>query len=131
LDVQPEPGLLDINYGEWGGLTLEEAGARDPDLLARWYEDPGSVVFPGGEGLADVQARARAILDRLVEQHQEQTVLVVGHVVVNRALLLEVLGAPLSHFWELGQDNGAVNVIEWRYTRLVVSLLNDTCHLQE
>lgn len=131
LTVQSEPGLLDVNYGEWGGLTPEEAGARDPDLLTRWREDPGSVVFPGGEGLADVQARAMATLDRLVEQYHEQTVLAVGHVVVNRALLLGVLGAPLSHFWELGQDNGTINVIEWRYTRLVVSLLNDTCHLQE
>lgn len=131
LAVQPEPGLLDIDYGEWGGLTLDEAGARDPDRLARWREDPGSVVFAGGEGLADVQARAMATLDRLAEQYHGQTVLAVGHVVVNRALLLGVLGAPLSHFWELGQDNGGINVVEWRYSRLVVSLLNDTCHLRE
>jgi len=129
LDVQPEPGLLDIDYGEWGGLSGDEARARDPDLLARWLTDPGSARFPGGEGLADVQARAMATVNRLVERYPGQTVMAVGHVVVNRALILGVLGAPLARFWALGQDNGAINVIEWRHSRLVVSLLNDTCHL--
>lgn len=129
LVVQPEPGLLDINYGDWGGLSADEARARDPDLLARWLTDPASVRFPGGEGLADVQARALATVNRLAEQYEDQMVLAVGHVVVNRVLLLGVLGAPLSHFWDLGQDNGAINVIERRHSRWIVSLLNDTCHL--
>jgi broad specificity phosphatase PhoE len=129
LAVQPEPGLLDINYGEWGGLSSEEAQARDPDLLAQWLMDPGSVIFPGGEGLADVQTRAMAAIERMVREHMDQTVMAVGHVVVNRALLLGVLGAPLSHFWDIGQDNGAINVLEWRHGRLMLALLNDTCHL--
>jgi len=129
LAVQPEPGLLDINYGEWGGLSPEEARARDPELLACWLNDPGRAIFPGGEGLADVQARAMAAIERMVQQHQGQTVVAVGHVVVNRALLLGVLGAPLARFWDMGQDNGAINVLEWRHGRLMLVLLNDTCHL--
>lgn len=131
LAVQPEPGLLDIHYGEWGGLSEDEARARDPELLDRWLHDPGRAVFPGGEGLADVQGRALAAIERMVREHLGQTVMAVGHVVVNRALILGVLGAPLAHLWDIGQDNGAINVLEWRHGRLVVAVLNDTCHLLE
>ncbi len=131
LAVQPEPGLLDINYGAWGGLSAAEARARDADLLARWLTDPGRVRFPDGEGLADVQARAMAAMRRLADQYPDQMVMAVGHVVVNRALILGVLDTSLSHFWDLGQDNGAINVIEWRRSRWMVSLLNDTCHLAD
>ncbi|MBU0491193.1 MAG: histidine phosphatase family protein [Chloroflexi bacterium] len=129
LPMQPEPGLLDINYGEWGGLSPAEAEARDPALLARWQHDPGTAVFPGGEDLAAVQARTLAALARWVAAHPEQTIMAVGHVVTNRALILGVLGASLAHFWQIGQDNAAISIIEDYYGRLVVATLNDTCHL--
>jgi len=130
LIVQPEPGLLDINYGAWSGLSVEEARERDPDLLALWSADPGRVRFPAGESMAEVQTRALATVNRLAEQYPGQTVLAVGHVVVNRVLLLGLLGAPLSSFWAVGQDNGAINVLEWRHGRPMITRLNDTCHLE-
>ncbi|MEO6059210.1 MAG: histidine phosphatase family protein, partial [Candidatus Limnocylindria bacterium] len=34
------PGLMEIDYGEWEGLTSDECAARDPELRAAWEADP-------------------------------------------------------------------------------------------
>jgi len=36
----PLPGLNDIDYGQWQGLTPDEVRVRWPDELAQWYRHP-------------------------------------------------------------------------------------------
>ncbi|RLC75210.1 MAG: histidine phosphatase family protein [Chloroflexi bacterium] len=136
LTVQPLAGLLDVNCGEWGGLSPDEAAERDPDLLRAWYDAPHTVQFPGGENLIIVRERVLTGLEEVVVHHPGQTVALVSHSVVNRVLLCAVLGLGNDHFWRLQQDTCAVNVFDvkdgisyddWRAFTLV--LMNDTCHL--
>jgi broad specificity phosphatase PhoE len=49
--------LREIGYGQWEGLTLEQAETRDPDLFASRLADKWTVAAPGGESYAQVQAR--------------------------------------------------------------------------
>jgi broad specificity phosphatase PhoE len=56
LPIQAHPGLLDINYGRFQGLTHTEAADLYPELYRLWRITPGQVRFPEGEGLADVDA---------------------------------------------------------------------------
>jgi phosphoserine phosphatase len=51
-------GLIDIDYGEWQGLTPEEVGRGWPELLETWYQAPHWAAIPGGETLQAVQSRA-------------------------------------------------------------------------
>ena len=55
LPVLPLDGLADIRYGDWQGLTPEQARARWPDLVHAWYAAPATVQIPGGESLADLR----------------------------------------------------------------------------
>ncbi len=130
LAVQPLEGLIDIDFGDWQGLSPQEAAAQDRDLYKKWLERPQEVCFPHGESLQDVQHRITAAIDSLVKNHSEQTVVLVSHNVVCRVLLCVVLGVDNSHFWQLGQDVGAINVFEVSDGNPVLSLLNDTCHLK-
>ena len=43
--------LNDIDYGEWQWRTRDEIQASSPELLARWYNAPHLIRFPGGESL--------------------------------------------------------------------------------
>jgi voltage-gated potassium channel len=130
LAVQPLDGLIDIDFGDWQGLSGKEAAAQDGYLYRQWLERPHEVRFPRGESLQDVRQRITAAIDSLVKNHGEQTVVLVSHNVVCRVLLCVVLGLDNSHFWQLGQDNSAVNVFEVSDGKTVLSLLNDTCHLK-
>jgi len=130
LAVQPLEGLMDIDFGHWQGLSPQEAAAQDSDLYKKWLERPHEVRFPHGESLEDVQHRITAAIESLVQNHSEQTVVLGAHNVVCRVLLCVVLGLDNSHFWQLGQDVGAINVFEFGDGKPVLSLLNDTCHLK-
>ena len=53
----------------------------------------------------------------------------VGHTVVNRLILLGVLGSTLERFWRLKQDPCALNILEFDGASFTVAAMNDTCHL--
>lgn len=59
-----EPGLREIDVGEWTGLTREEIHAGWPGMLAAWSEGRAPST-PGGEPRAHLADRARATLARL------------------------------------------------------------------
>ncbi len=131
LPVQIHPGLVDIDYGEWQGLTPEAAAARNPDTLHAWRMVPHQARIPGGETLDALRGRAMAAVAELVARHSGQVVALVGHTVVNRVILLAVLGLGNEGFWRLRQDTCAINVFDTDGKDYTVVALNDTCHLAE
>jgi broad specificity phosphatase PhoE len=131
LVAHPLEGLLDVDFGQWQGLSPEEVSQRYPDLYRAWAEAPHTVHFPGGESLDDVRTRIMAGLGEAVARHPGQAVALVSHTVANRVLLCAILGLGNDHFWRLGQDTCAVNVFDVEEDgTFTLLLLNDTCHLQ-
>ncbi len=57
--------LQEINFGDWGGLTMTEIAARDPELYARRQADPWEVAPPGGECFREFYARVMAWLSEI------------------------------------------------------------------
>ena len=131
LQVQPLEGLIDIDYGRWQGLSLDEAAADESTLYRLWLESPHLVTFPQGESLEQVRQRAVAAVESLVPKHPGQAVVLVSHKVVCKVLLCTLLGLDTSHFWRLQQDLCAVNVFEADGGAYTMVRLNDTCHLKE
>jgi broad specificity phosphatase PhoE len=131
LKVQTHPGLIDLDFGECQGLSLDEVRARWPETARDWLEAPQRVVFPGGESLPIVRVRAMTALREWISGHAGDTIVVVGHAVVNWLILLAVLGLPDECYWRLRQDNCAINVIETENVDFTIVSLNDTCHLRD
>ena len=129
LPVQPEDGLLDINYGRFQGLTYSEAATSHPELYSLWRTAPKQVRFPDGEQLADVQARILNLLQELPHRHPKGTVALAGHQIVNKVIACTLLGLDLDQIWRIQQDPGGLNVLQqmggdWHTLRL-----NDAYHL--
>jgi probable phosphoglycerate mutase len=122
-------GLTDIDYGEWQGLTPLEARQRWPELVEGWYATPALVRIPGGETLEMLRRRAMGAVQELTSRHTGETIVLVGHTVVNRIILLTVLGLGNDRFWRLRQEPCAINVFELDKGVFSLVLLNDTCHL--
>jgi len=130
MEVKPLPGIIDIDYGEWQGLSFEEAMARHPDLYSTWLHSPHKVKLPGGESLSDVRKRVTTAVDGLIAQYPKGTIVLVSHKVVCQILIISLLGLDNSHFWEITQDVGAINVFEVRGAIPSALFINDTCHLK-
>ncbi len=131
LVAQPCEALVDVDYGEWTGLSPAEARERDPERYRLWWTSPQELQFPQGESLLQVQARLQTLLEHLLQEYAGRTVVLVGHMVVNRVLLCTLLGLDLGFFWRLGQDPAAVNWVHYEDGKGRLLLLNDTCHLRE
>ena len=129
LPVHISAGLADIDYGLWQGLTPDEARQRWPEVVEAWYKTPHEVRIPGGESLDTLRVRAMEAVTSLAEQHAGRTIVLVGHTVVNRIILLGVLGLGNEQFWRLRQDTCAINVFEYEDGEFTLVSMNDTCHL--
>lgn len=132
VTAEPRAGLGDIDYGRWQMRTHDEVKAEMPEAYRQWRSAPQLTRFPGGESLEDVVARTADVLREMLERHAQETVVLVGHDSVNRALLMQVLGMPLSAYWRLVQDPCTLNEIEVLATgESVVQRINDTSHLDQ
>ncbi|MEL7225004.1 MAG: histidine phosphatase family protein, partial [Cyanobacteria bacterium J06576_12] len=97
---------------------------------------PETVQMPKGENLNDVWGRAekgwRDIVETYSQAETPQTVMVVAHDAINKAILCQVFGLGPEKFWQFKQGNGAVSVIDYHGRPGSVSVLsaaNITTHL--
>jgi probable phosphoglycerate mutase len=124
------PGLNDIDYGEWQGLTTEEVRARWPGELDTWYRHPDWAAIPHGETLQQVLARVVAALREVVRHHPDDMVVLVAHDSVNRVLLLHALELPLSRYWRFKQSPCCINELDFAADGFVIHAVNQTDHLR-
>jgi len=129
LPVQVHPNLADIDYGDWQGFSPDEVRARWADALGNWYNAPHLANIPNGETLVDLRERAMKTVHELAARHEDETIVLLGHTVINRIILLGVLGLSNDRFWRIKQDTCAINVFEMDKDDYTLVSLNDTCHL--
>ena len=120
--------LRELSLGEWEGCTVEEIRTRPGDPYARWVRDPVQCPPPGGEPLADVQARVLRAVEGITAAHPNgDDVLIVSHGGVISALLAHCFGLPLSSIWRIAVANCSLSEIA---PPRVVSV-NETDHLRD
>jgi broad specificity phosphatase PhoE len=130
LPVQPHAGLNDINFGLLQGLTVPQAADRWPLVVHDWFNAPHLAQLPEGETLAEISRRALAAVKDLAARHPDDAIVLVGHLVLNRVVLLGITGLGLDRFWRIGQDTCAINVFDAGDGDFTLLTLNDTCHLR-
>jgi broad specificity phosphatase PhoE len=121
--------LNDIDYGDWQMKTYQEMQAAEPELYAAWFATPHLVRFPRGESFQDMVLRSADALRLALEQHPDQTVVMVSHSSVNRALLVQLVDLPLSSYWILAQDACCINEVDIVANQIQIRGINDTSHL--
>lgn len=130
LEIVPIQGLVDISYGDWEGLTFNEVKKRYSDQYKKWEKRPDLVRFPNGETLNEVRDRSFRAFKNIVKENPGKSILIIPHRVINKVLICSILALSNSHFWEIKQDTGCINLIEYSNKRFTLSLMNDTCHLK-
>lgn len=153
VPVRSEGGLFEIAQGAWEGLRYDEIVSAYGDVLAGWRRRPTEVWAPGGESLAQVQARVRVALRDVLATLAAGTVpgsldrsqvagyreaapgqdrpwsVLVGHDGTFKILLLTLLDLPLERFWSFSFGLCGISVIELRAGRPVLVALNLVEHL--
>lgn len=112
LEVSVEPGVAEMEFGSWDGLTYAEVHERFPDDLSSWLGDLDAAPH-GGESLRAVQARVREGRDRLLAAHAGETVVVVSHVTPIKVLVADAVGASLDAAYRMELAPASVTVLSY------------------
>jgi len=132
LSILTHPGLTDIHYGEWQGLTYAEVRQRYPYILQMRVQDPIGYAAPGGETVGQMTARVCAAIEEIAAKHDGGSVLVVTHGGPLRAVVCDLLAVEPRRGWRIMVENCSVTVIEitaGQPDRSRLVLFNDVCHL--
>jgi len=117
--------LRELNIGIWEGLTWTEIKSTWPEEWQARLADLVHHRVEQGENLLEVEARVMPVINEIVERHTGQELLVVGHGGVNRIVLLNAIGAPLSRMFNIEQTYGCYNIIDYYADgNVTVKLLN-------
>ncbi len=132
LEVRPAPGLREIAYGEWEGLTVAEVERRFHDDHLRWLADPAWHPPTGGETAMALAERALGEVTKIRREAPDGNVLVVTHKATIRVLLCALLGIDVGRFrYRFACPVGAFSVVEFRPEGPFLRTLADRSHLDE
>jgi broad specificity phosphatase PhoE len=124
LQLQIRPGLREMHFGRWQGLSWEQIRRREPRAADRWLKHFASVSVPGAERFPRFKRRVKAELKAIVDANRGRCVLVVTHAGVIRVALAGALGIKDENIFRLAQDPCALNVVEYFADGLTVRCVN-------
>jgi len=121
--------LIECDYGTWQGLKLSELAVHE--LWPIVQQRPDEMIFPDGEAMNDMAARASASMRewdaKLVAEHGNDVVwAAVSHGDIIKAICADAMGLPLGKFQTLMIDPASVSVVHYSEQGSAVGKLNDT-----
>ena len=124
LPIQTCPAILEINYGDWTGLTFEELQAR-PEWKA-YNQFRSGTRIPGGEMMLEAQTRTVTQMQALCLQHPNESIALVSHADIIKGALTYYLGMPLDVFLRLEISPASVSIVALNEFGPRVLRVNDT-----
>ena len=125
--VQQEPGILEVDYGEWQGGNLKELGKLPEWQAVQHY--PSSFRFPSGETLHQTQSRAVWAINRIVDAHPNELVALFSHGDVIRTSIAHYMGTPLDLFQRINISTASISALAFHDGRPMVLFTNYTTEL--
>jgi probable phosphoglycerate mutase len=102
LEVQLEPGFLELDRGSWTHLSHTQLEQESPGAIAAYLADPETGNASDGERESAFMVRVHAAFDRAVAASPAERVVIVAHGHVIRVIMMRALGwdvaTSFNHF---------------------------------
>lgn len=124
--------LQEYDIGQLTGVVWDDMERLHPEIWQRLHSHSSeAVAYPGEEGLEAFHRRVAALVEELRGCYDEaQVVGLVSHGGTLSMLVSHVLGIPPRRPQPFRLSNSSVSILEFWPRGPVLSLLNDTHHLQ-
>ena len=138
--IQVEEKLIEIGLPLWEGMLFEQVKREFPEQYQCWNSAPEKLCMElssseGSQSFYPVPAlyeQAQSLWQQLLPRHEGQTILLVGHSGINRALLSTALGLTPERYQRLQQANCNISVLNFPdglHQKPQLEALNLTDHL--
>jgi broad specificity phosphatase PhoE len=120
---------MEMDQGDFEGLSFQELMACEKDFLRRWIADPAIIKIPNGESFVELQERAWNAIDDIIMQ--PENALVVSHNFTIAAILCKIECADLSQFRNSCVETASKTIVQFTNGVGKIGLFNDRSHLDE
>ncbi len=128
--------LQEVDLPPWEKMLFTEVAAKFPAEYQLWQSAPHQLVLSvnGREHrpIAALYQQAEEFWQSMLPKHADQTVLIVAHNGINRALLSTALGISPEYYQSIQQSNCAVSVLNFSQgwgSAVQLESLNQVAHL--
>lgn len=140
--LKTSDNLMEIDLPLWEGMLLQDVRNKLSEDYRRWQQQPDELlmVVPHSGGTKEhfpviaLYQQARQFWQETLPCHLGETILIVGHNGINRALISTALGISPSRYHSIQQSNCGISVLNFAGgLRDAVQLesMNQTAHLGE
>ena len=109
------PGLREIHFGLWEGLSWNEIEVRDPTLAKRWIETYPNSTAPAGEPSQQFASRVRREIAFLLAEAMKSPIVVVTHASFIRVVLTNWCGVSEQDAWNRTKEYGSIVALDTRH----------------
>ena len=128
LTIEQNLEIGEVRYGDWEGMPI--ASLRSRKMWDVVQEYPSRARFPNGETMRGVQVRAVNEIERMVERHPREMIVIVSHADLIKMVLAHYLGMHLDNFQRIVVSPASINTLMLGHSRPFIGTLNDTAHVQ-
>ena len=125
IDIVTSSELVEMDFGKLEGKNYQEI----IEVYPGWDPAVFDFTFAGGENLDNLVIRMRSFVDMLMKQDENSNILVVSHSGCLRVILCLLLDIDVNKWWQFKIDVASLTVIDNVTRGTVLTLLNDTSHL--
>lgn len=119
--IQISDQLIEVDLPLWAGMLSADVKEKFPDDYSIWKKRPHELrmIVNDADGTREhfpvlaLYAQAKRFWQEILSRHQGETILIVGHNGINRALISTALGIPPSGYHGLQQSNCGISVLNF------------------
>ncbi len=119
--LQVSPNLMEIDLPLWEKMLSVEVQEKFPEDYQCWHERPHELrmIVPTPSGSKEhfpvlaLYEQARQFWQEILSRHDGETILIVGHNGINRALISTALGISPSRYHSIQQSNCGISVLNF------------------
>jgi alpha-ribazole phosphatase/probable phosphoglycerate mutase len=112
IPVVSESQLVEVGFGTWEGKSRAELEEVDPGQVTRFYQDPIANRPEGAEPLDAFTGRVQAAFVNMLETYPGESLLVVAHAGVIRAIIAHVLEIPAERMYRIHVKNAGITSLK-------------------
>lgn len=127
--IYKRKALREIDFGQFSGLTYKEISKIYPNAYKKLLNNPINAKMPGGENMHNFSKRIIGCFDKINNQNTKETIALISHIGPIRVIILKILNLKFDKFWDIQQDIGAINIIEFGKKKSKI-IINETNYLK-
>lgn len=140
--IQTSEKLMEIDLPLWEGMLNADIKQKFPDDYRNWHSFPQELKMLVNRGqetreffpISSLYEQAQQFWQEILSRHQGETILLVAHNGINRALISTALGISSARYQSIQQSNCGISILNFsgRLGEAVqLESMNQTQHMGE